>query len=271
MPRKPQHAGRLTERFQITFDGSITQERVFLEQWFARPFGRRQAWARTLLGLGLQVGRAVRSSAEFRQYGAAEEAELQTYSVNLTLQRKSPDDELALRSLDRLPYSRRTGWLRQALLDGLVLMQRLPELLATPVVSTVPEAPETITAPVAIHGARLAPLPARPRGNGASLSGRAQQRSTSPDTLAGQTEEAPAADSLTSSNLAPEKENSITVVIAQEILDTRLMISTSAVESVDIDLDFPEDDAIGTTATASGPPDDEVPRPKRPELRSLLQ
>lgn len=121
MARKPSFEKREIERFQVSFHETMRQERAFLAAWFDQPWGRRQAWARGILHLGLKAQLAGRGGCKDVKDIPAEPSRQRAHPVTLTLNRGSPVESEYLAHLDPLPYSRRSEWLRKTLLQGMWL------------------------------------------------------------------------------------------------------------------------------------------------------
>lgn len=129
MVRKKLTTDRAIDRYQVTFSYELRDEGEFLRDWFAMPWGRRQAWLRGLLALGMKCIDA--GCARDRQFVGVDIgcASVKTHPVSISLRRQVPAEGVLMVALESLPVSRRSGWLRDAVLLGVWVNQQIPFLL----------------------------------------------------------------------------------------------------------------------------------------------
>lgn len=116
----------------MSLSPQVPGELLFLNEWFSRPWGRRQAWARGILELGMLArtsGHAISTEEVLGILLDASATAEKSHSVTLTLRRAGAQDAQCLGRLDRLPAFRRCAWLRETLVMGFDLNMRLPEIL----------------------------------------------------------------------------------------------------------------------------------------------
>lgn len=131
MVRKKLTTDRAIDRYQVTFSYELRDESDFLRDWFAMPWGRRQAWVRGLLALGMKCIDA--GCARDRQFVGVDIdcAGVKAHPVSISLRRQVPAEGVLMVALESLPVSRRSGWLRDAVLLGVWVNQQIPFLLTS--------------------------------------------------------------------------------------------------------------------------------------------
>lgn len=288
MSRKPRAEAALAQRFQVTFHQGVAIEKEFLREWFNHPWGRRQAWARGLLSFGLQVTQAsgarwsalVPAMVPARMQDSPAEAQ-QSQSVVITLRRESPEDAAVLGLIGAYPYTRRSGVLRDLVIEGLLFTRRLPAMLAA-----LGQQPVGVPAHVSVP----APVPVSVPAAAPAAVGVPALLQSAPDTGdSGRVEEQPVArpagrapkEFVPNVTRVPEtvaelKENPPVAASPPHAQEAPVQELSTAVDTHDspVTLDIDLDNLGAATAADAQPRQDDSepsPAPKRPELAALFQ
>lgn len=153
-----------SETYRITFHGAVASEQAFIQAWDAQPHGRRLAWARNALNMGLLM----HAHGDLKVFDTeASSSATGARTIDLSLSRHAPEELAVIQLFERLPMRRRTEKLRELLLAGRSLIQGLPLILSTlnssgarPTVAD--EVPETIPATQSVEATEMTGSATRP-------------------------------------------------------------------------------------------------------------
>lgn len=247
-----------SETYRITFHGAVASEQAFIQAWDAQPHGRRLAWARNNLNMGL----IVHSHGELKVFDTeASSNATGVRTIDLSLSRHAPEELAIIQLFERLPMRRRTEKLRELLLAGRSLLQNLPLILSTlqnsaPNPVAVDEVPETVPATQTIDPPQRperAPRPQRPKPQKQIEQNAPPSEGVEPE-LGENPQQAAAAE--------------VEVVSVVQLLPATPVNSGIQAHELDIDLSLFEN-PVRQDGQAEVQPEESQPR-KRPELMKLF-